>query len=109
MHPAKAVKLSDKLSIHAVNALMLSLSAIAAGLPCGIVAFPNAPMGVAGLVFFVVNLIFAGWIKFSPNKAAPACVTVILATALVYLSVTHGRWVKHIFGRAHLSKVSIFS
>lgn len=55
----------------------------------------------AGLVFFVVNLIFAGWIKFSPNKAAPACVTVILALALIYLSVTHGRWAKHIFGRKH--------
>lgn len=54
-----------------------------------------------GLVFFVVNLIFAGWIKFSPNKAAPACVTVILALALIYLSVTHGRWAKHIFGRKH--------
>ena len=60
----------------------------------------------AGLVFFVVNLIFAGWIKFSPNISAPACTTVILALALIYLSITHGRWVKHIFGRTHLSEVS---
>ena len=59
----------------------------------------------AGLVFFVINLITAGWIKFSPNKSAPACVTVILTTALIYLAVTNGRWVKHIFGKAHHGKV----
>ncbi|KAK9807138.1 hypothetical protein WJX73_009866 [Symbiochloris irregularis] len=52
-----------------------------------------------GLVFFVCNLVTAGWIKFLPNKSAPACVTGILTLALIYIMVAQGRWVKHIFGR----------
>lgn len=70
---------------------------------------PPACACPAGLVFFVCNLVTAGWIKFLPNRAAPACVTGILALALIYIMVAQGRWVKHIFGRPPAFEVHISS
>lgn len=51
----------------------------------------------AGLFSFLVNLMAAAWIKFSPTMVAPSATTGILGAALLYLGMTHSRWAQHIF------------
>ena len=61
--------------------------------------YPSAAGACAGLLSFLINLMFAAWIKFSPTMVAPSATTGILGAALLYLIMVHSRWAKHIFHR----------
>lgn len=53
-------------------------------------------MASAGIVCFLSNVGFAGFIKFQPYKTAAVVLCATLAPGLAYCTVQHFRWMGHL-------------
>ena len=58
---------------------------------------------------FVVNMLSAAWIKYSPYNSVSIASNVIMGLALAYLIQAHSRWAPYLTGSSHSRRDSTFT